>query len=412
MNDVLLDRKKSPLAKYIKYMLYAIAFVMPLHAIVGDIFIWITILMGIVDHICYKQSWKIKSNLQTVTLAFLTWSFISALLSKNLLWAQAGWFYQLGACGGVFFLMTTYLTSPKDWKRLVYSVFASSVLVGLIGIYQYMYISETQMHEWVDAKKFPTLMRRMYSTLQNPNLYGAYLLMILSLAGTYILECIHYKKWQKVACVTPVALFLLICMTLTYSRGVWISFVCIVVYWGLLLERKLLFSLLLIPLVLYFYHGEVAGRLWSLFSGNDTSVALRWALWDSTTYMIKEHPIFGIGWNTFWKEYPDYNYFIQSKDVIMFHAHNLYLNMMAETGIPGAILFFITLVSHSIEAHKLSKSFINNICAYSTGAVLIGVLISGLSDHELYSHQVALVFWQLMGLTAAICIHGKENKAQ
>ena len=34
--------------------------------------------------------------------------------------------------------------------------------------------------------KFPKLMRRMSSTLQNPNLLGAYLLMVLSVCISYI----------------------------------------------------------------------------------------------------------------------------------------------------------------------------------------------------------------------------------
>ena len=38
---------------------------------------------------------------------------------------------------------------------------------------------------------------------------------------------------------------------------------------------------------------------------------LRWALWDSTMYIVRENPIFGIGWNTFYLVYPDYNYYIQ-----------------------------------------------------------------------------------------------------
>ena len=81
-------------------------------------------------------------------------------------------------------------------------------------------------------------------------------------------------------------------------------------YWAIFVERRLFLSLLVVPLILYFYEGEVASRLWSIFQGHDTSSDLRWALWDSTMYIVRENPIFGIGWNTFYLVYPEYNYYI------------------------------------------------------------------------------------------------------
>ena len=57
---------------------------------------------------------------------------------------------------------------------------------------------------------------------------------------------------------------------------------------GNFLERRLLLSLLAIPIILYFYDGEIATRLWSIFQGHDTSADLRWALWDSTMYIVQK----------------------------------------------------------------------------------------------------------------------------
>ena len=57
----------------------------------------------------------------------------------------------------------------------------------IIGAYQYVFVPNIHIKEWVDAAQFPKLMRRMSSTLQNPNLLGAYLLMVLSVCISYIL---------------------------------------------------------------------------------------------------------------------------------------------------------------------------------------------------------------------------------
>ena len=174
-----------------------------------------------------------------------------------------------------------------------------------------------------------------------------------------------------------------------------------ILYWAIFVERRLFLSLLAVPIILYFYDGEIASRLWSIFQGHDTSADLRWALWDSTMYIVRENPIFGIGWNTFYLVYPDYNYYIQGPHVLMYHAHNLYLNMLAETGIPGLLSFLAVIVGHVITSIRLKGDIFRRAAQIGLGALAIGVLFSGLSDFELYSHQVTIVFWQLFGWVGA-----------
>jgi O-antigen ligase len=298
-----------------------------------------------------------------------------------------------------------------QWRIFLQFFLGSALLVCVIGVYQYVFVPNVHMHEWVDAKQFPKLMRRMSSTLQNPNLLGAYLLMVLSVAGSYVLTYFKAKRYEEVYKILPVAIVVFLVMLLTYSRGIWVSFAAMVLYWGIVVERRLLWSLLGIPIVLYFYQGEIAGRLWSLFHGQDTSVALRWALWDSTTYIIAEHPIFGIGWNTFWLVYPDYNYFIQAPVILMYHAHNLYLNMLAEIGIPGFILFMTVIIGHAVAALRLDGDGFRKSAQIGVGTLVVAILVSGLSDFELYSHQVAVVFWQLLGWVGAFMkVNEKSHK--
>ena len=150
-----------------------------------------------------------------------------------------------------------------------------------------------------------------------------------------------------------------------------------------------------------FYDGEIATRLWSIFQGHDTSADLRWALWDSTMYIVRENPVWGIGWNTFYLVYPEYNYYIQGPNVLMYHAHNLYLNMLAEIGIPGLISFITVLIGHVVTSIRLKGDVFRKAASIGVGALAVGVLVSGLSDFELYSHQVTITFWLLLGWVGA-----------
>lgn len=145
---------------------------------------------------------------------------------------------------------------------------------------------------WVDPERFPLLRRRMYSTLENPNLLGAYAVMIIS-----ILTAFFSGSGRKKEMGFAIILFvLLLCLALTYSRGAWLSLAAIVLGLTLFYDKRFGFLFFLIPLVLLFYHGQMVERFLSLFSGEDTSVGLRFALWESTIAMIEEHPLLGVGW--------------------------------------------------------------------------------------------------------------------
>lgn len=389
------------------YLLYGVALVMPLWPMGGDILVVLAAICAIVER-CKRQKGVQRlpelsrlAWLPRLVIGFMVWSLLSEINSPKPLVTTFSWFYTVGMYGIVYFLMYSYMRDPKQWRIFLRVFLGAAFLVCLYGVYQYMHVPQRLVHEWVDASRFPLLKRRMFSTLQNPNLFGEYLLIVLAVAGTELFHLIGEHRRKQLAIFIPTFLFMVVCMTLTYSRGIWVSFACVVIYWGIAVDRRLLFSLLIIPWILFFYHGEVAARLWSLFNSNDTSVILRWALWDSTTYMIVEHPILGIGWDAFWLVYPAYNYFIQQPGVIIYHAHNMFLNILAEIGIPGAILYFGAIYGHAAQALRLPKKQAGYMVTYGICAVMVGITIAGLFDHDLFSHQVSIVFWQLLGLCGA-----------
>lgn len=386
---------------YIERLIYAVVVSMPLQPMVGDVLLWIAIGFALYDLISKKSLSLPTGFLSWSVMAFVAWTGLSAVLSDHWGWAVSSWLYQIVAGGGIYYLVRTYIQSPKQWNYFLRAFLGAAVLVCLIGIYQYIFIPNIHIKDWVDATQFPKLMRRMASTLQNPNLLGAYLLMVLSVCISYILVYMKRQRTREVISMSVIGIILFLTMLLTYSRGIWISFAAMILYWAIFVERRLFLSLLAIPLILYCYEGEVASRLWSIFQGHDTSADLRWALWDSTMYIVREHPVFGIGWNTFFLVYPDYNYYIQAPHVLMYHAHNLYLNILAETGIPGLLIFLTVIIGHVVTAIRLKGDLFCQAAQIGVGALAIGVLFSGLSDFELYSHQVIITFWQLLGWIGA-----------
>jgi O-antigen ligase len=71
----------------------------------------------------------------------------------------------------------------------------------------------------------------------------------------------------------------------------------------------------------------------------------RYSTWCNTTYMIREHPLLGVGLNNWQFQYPYYHRRCPNAGKSfnyrkrMYRAHNEYLQMTAECGIPAGLLF-------------------------------------------------------------------------
>jgi O-antigen ligase len=68
----------------------------------------------------------------------------------------------------------------------------------------------------------------------------------------------------------------------------------------------------------------------------EVSLTSRWALWGDTIDMIKERPLRGFGLNTFGWVLPRFQ--SSPTSLIFMHAHNEYLELIAETGAIGAAI--------------------------------------------------------------------------
>ena len=89
---------------------------------------------------------------------------------------------------GVYALMRQLLaSSPLWWDRLVAALLVGQLFTSVIGIRQ-LYAEPSQLARWSDNNSVAEGTVRIYSTLDNPNLLGGYLLPILPLAAVAVLR--------------------------------------------------------------------------------------------------------------------------------------------------------------------------------------------------------------------------------
>ena len=139
----------------------------------------------------------------------------------------------------------------------------------------------------------------------------------------------------------------------------------------------------------------VMQRLTSITSGQDTSAALRLAYLHCTKMIIEDFP-FGVGWYGYRFIYPEYNYYLADTSVIMYHCHNIFLNVLAELGWQGFVVFMAVWAMFVYNGWQLAfKGKAPWLKAIGQGYILavIGIAVGGLTDHVYFNTQMGLLFW-------------------
>ncbi|MFK7800606.1 MAG: O-antigen ligase family protein [Anaerolineae bacterium] len=141
-------------------------------------------------------------------------------------------------------------------------------------------------------------------------------------------------------------------------------------------------------------------------SGN-TTLSVRAEIWSRALDGIYDFPVTGMGINTFREVvHTVYPMFLVPQDVDIAHAHNQFLQVALDLGIPGLIFYvgilmltFVFLVkcwsfSHHDENHKMAVAGV-------AGAFLAS-LVYGLADAIALGAVPSFVFWLLLAVTAAL----------
>ena len=284
--------------------------------------------------------------------------------------------------------------------QLMGAFLAMSILVSSIGIAQKA-LGVAGEGIWSDPEQFPDLKVRVFSTLVNPNILAGYLVLVISYCTAFFNMTKERRTWRGV--FTIVGALAALCLLYTYSRGNWLACAAMLLAFCVLFCRKAFGPVLALGAIALAVGGPaVLQRLSSITSGEDTSAALRIAYFESTTSVIEDFPL-GVGWYGYRFVYPDYNFYLEDTSVIMYHCHNIFLNVCAELGYHGLLVFLLIWWGVFLPAAwKLAYGGRSLwLKAMGRGYVLatVGIAIGGLTDHVYFNTQMGLCFWLLGGLT-------------
>ncbi|MFH1441851.1 MAG: O-antigen ligase family protein [Candidatus Omnitrophota bacterium] len=291
----------------------------------------------------------------------------------------------------IFFAIEDTFYNHKRIRNAVFIFLSISILLSIDGLSQYFFGLEFLRHRNLGIT-FQGVYA-MTAAFNHYNDFGAYItvifLMMLSLF-------ISNKKWPYRLAYVPALVLIETCLLLTFSRGSWIGSI-LGLFLMLFVSRKykefificgiLIFTLIALPGT----KTMIARLNFILQAGGDTD---RLIVWKIALNMIKENPFLGKGLGTFM------DYFSKRSSLTPQYAHNCFLQIWAETGIFSLlsfISFIMALLLRGIAVFKKTNDYIllGILCG------LLAFLVHSFFDTDLYSLQLAVLFWTVAGILAA-----------
>jgi len=147
-------------------------------------------------------------------------------------------------------------------------------------------------------------------------------------------------------------------------------------------------------------------------SSNHTSVAIRADIWDQTSDAIADHGVVGAGIGTFPKLYPQYEDPATVERTYINHAHNDYLELALETGIPGLVLMLLFLAWWGSRTYAIWRSPDTAEMARAACIASAAVLLHSLVDYPLRTAAIATCFAMALALMADPARRRHQARAQ
>ncbi len=374
-----------------EYALYGLLFFIPISISLVEVFAAL-VFIGFVGRKIIKPDFEfLKFWPNALLLLFLLFSALSLINSgqyfnKTIHALFGKWAQYLGIC----FIVQDTIYDRKVVRRGMFVFLFSAALVVLSGLSQYFFGIEFLRNRSMTVMSKGGA-RAITSSFTHYNGFGGYLVVVVSLVVALLLAN------NSFGLVTgSLLIFAMVSMTTligTYSRGSWLALTVSFISMSIFCRKNLKWLVpIFFVIIVMFLFPVSSERLFLTFkSGGDSD---RFRYWSAAFKMIGEHPFFGMGVGTFMANFPKYS---PIRDLGEAYAHNCYFQIWAETGIFALIsfvVFVVSLVCLGIKKFLISKDFL--LLGLLSG--VLGFLAHSFFDTNLYSLQLAFLFWVWVGL--------------
>ena len=296
----------------------------------------------------------------------------------------------------VLFLMSQAFTRRGHWRGFVWFLMTLGFFVSVFGILQYLTFNGKLY--WFRVMRFGGL---PFGPYVNRNHFAGFAEMIVPMALVPLV--LGKVRRDRIFLVVLFAVVPIVALLLSASRGGIVSFGAqMVILYLLLLIRRVrskyvilggVVVLTAVMAVSWVGFQQVLAR----FAGIqklEVSTGKRSAMRRDTFRLFLDHPILGTGLGTLEIVYPPYDSEYDGR--IVNHAHNDYLEGLAETGIIGGLCcvwFLGVLLLKALEGMMVLESSFGSALSLSGLVACSGILVHSLVDFNLHIPANALLFF-------------------
>lgn len=287
------------------------------------------------------------------------------------------------------------LLSSRLWlRRAVDALLLSGSVCAGIGVIQYA--SGKTTAGWMDLSRFGSLGGRVCSTFSNPNLLAIFLLAVYALALGSVLTG---RRLTLIPLLLSGG-----CLIVTWSRGAWLGALAATVFLLAVSCRRSLSCLLISPLALFaalpWIPETVRLRFSSIGVSGDSSARYRVSTYRGVLRLLKRYPCgIGNGESAFHRMFAGFA--VSGTESVM-HAHNVFLQVAVEHGIPGLLIFLtvpLLLFCDFLRVGLSDPAGCSRSGASGAVAAIVGLLVMGCFDHLWYQPTLLWLFWFLSALS-------------
>lgn len=304
----------------------------------------------------------------------------------------------------LFFFVAYACARDRDvCKKALYVMIIVVILISLAG-----------MKEHLDRWGRSSLdSARVAGVFEQPNNFAAFFAYYFPLVSAFIL--FHSRKRAMMLGGVALAAITTKVVFATMSRGSIVAYLAanaLVVIrkkiswfvWGgiLLAGLALMFPQILPESIIGRFSSTVQseGSSSTMEGQLEESAAQRIIVWRTATAMLWENPL-GYGFGSFPLLLPEYLSRYGERMLSITDAHNMYLLIAVEMGVPALVVFLLiwfVAFGVSVKVYRVSPDINVRILALGMQGCVVGAIIANQFGSRFYDTEVTAYFWALLGI--------------
>jgi O-antigen ligase len=326
-------------------------------------------------------------------------------------------------CIAAFYLGQVVSQNRDSKRRLIVSLVVLGTFEAFYGLVQYL--TGWQMI-FAYAKKYD--LTEATGTYINRNHYAGFLEMVLPFGialalcefrnlgksqhpdGARLRTLLSRQSSQRLAFWLLVSVVLFAALIFSRSRmGIIAACASLLVMCGLVAVSRhqrgiaigLWAAFIALSIVFAFWigPGPIAGRFATVGQEYSLGDQGRISIWHDALRLIWQHPLLGTGLGTFPIAFQAFQTSFLGQFVN--HAHNDYLEIASDLGLPAALTLFASVfvvLTRAVRTYFSSKENLDRIVAAGCVGSIVALLLHSMADFNLYIPANALIFSLILGL--------------